>query len=95
MTDDNGIKYDEVDMGDEGVVAELDPTTDQSSVENFINSIEKQDYNAAEAEFKDLVGQRLQTAFDQTKVKVASEIYADDAEEEPEIEEDDVETAED
>lgn len=82
MSDDNEVKYDEVDMGDEGVVAELDHDAAQATnINDFINAIEKQDFTSAEKNFQDLVGDRMQDALDQAKVKVASAMYN---EEEPE-----------
>ena len=87
MSDENEVKYDEVDMGDEGVVAELDQEAGQAtSIDDFINAIEKQDFTSAEKNFKDLVDDRMQDALDQAKVKVASSMYNDEEPEEVEAE---------
>lgn len=96
MSDENEVKYDEVDMGDEGVVAELDQEArNATSINDFINAIEKQDFTSAEKDFNDLLGDRMQDALDQAKVKIASSMYNDEepveveAELEDEVDEED------
>lgn len=85
MSDENEVKYDEVDMGDEGVVAELDQEAGQATtINDFINAIEKQDFTSAEKNFSDMIGDRMQDALDQAKVKIASSMYNDEEPEEPE-----------
>ena len=94
MSEDNEVKYDEIDMGDEGVVAELDQDAAQATtVNDFINAIEKQDFTSAEKNFNDMIGDRMQDALDQAKVKVASAMYNDEESEEVE-EPEEVETDE-
>ena len=83
MTDDNEVEYDEVDMGDQGIV---DMDKEAHKIEDFVNAIQNKKYTEAEAQFNDLIGDRLQQRLDQAKVDVASRIH--DAEQEIEDDED-------
>lgn len=53
-------------------------------VEDLINYIDNSEYNKAEDQFKDLIGDRLQTALDQARARIAGQYYNNepDAEEE-------------
>ena len=87
LPDEEQIPYDEVDMGDTGVVADV--TTDDvdvstNRIDDFIKAIEKQDFTSAEKDFNDMIGDRMQDALDQAKVSVASKMYNDEEPEEPE-----------
>lgn len=59
------------------VVAEVgaDPIENNNPIEDLLNAIETQDYTSAESQFNDLIGDRLQSALDQAKVRVAASIY--------------------
>lgn len=46
-------------------------------IEDMIDSIHQGDFNNAESHFNDLIGDRLQDALDQAKVRVAQSIYGD------------------
>ena len=46
-------------------------------IEDMIDSIQQGDFNNAESHFNDLIGDRLQDALDQAKVRVAQSIYND------------------
>lgn len=46
-------------------------------IEDMIDSIQQGDFNNAESHFNDLIGDRLQDALDQAKVRVAQSIYGD------------------
>lgn len=84
MTDDNEIDYDEVDMGDQGIVGEID---DHSKIDAFINAVQNKEYTDAETQFNDLIGDRLQQKLDQAKIDIANRIYnAEESIDEPEDE---------
>jgi len=89
---DNNPEIEEVDMGETGEIATLVPGDDvdaaSTSIGDFIDAIQAKKYTDAENQFKDLVGDRLQDALDQARVKIASQIYNDQEVEEPaEVEE--------
>ena len=46
-------------------------------IADMIDSIQQGDFNNAESHFNDLIGDRLQDALDQAKVRVAQSIYGD------------------
>lgn len=97
MDDEKQVEFDEVDMGETGVVADV--TTDDvdvstNRIDDFIKAIEKQDFTSAEKDFNDMIGDRMQTALDQAKVNVASQMYNDEEPEEYE-EPEEVEEVED
>lgn len=92
MTDDNEIEYDEVDMGDQGVVANVTPDdvdVQSNKIEDFVNAIQSKRYTDAESQFNDMIGDRLQQRLDQAKVDIANRIY--NAEQEVENEPEEVE----
>ena len=80
---------------DDVVVGEVeaDPIEAPNPIADFLNSVEGQDFVSAERQFNDMIGDRLQNALDQAKVKIASRLYNDEElDDEPEVEvEDDVE----
>ena len=65
---------------------EIDDPVVQSKLEidNFIRAIEAQNFVQAERHFNDLLGQRIGDALDQSKAKIASQVFGDDDEEEEE-----------
>ena len=73
---------------DDVVVGEVesDPIEAPNPIEDFLNSVEGQDFVSAERQFNDMIGDRLQNAMDQAKVKIASSMYGME-DEEPEVEE--------
>jgi len=80
-------------MADEDViVAEVpaEPIENNNPIEDLINSIQNKEYTDAEQTFNDIIGDRLQNALDQTKVRMANQMY-NDAEEEYDEEEGDEE----
>ena len=79
MSDDNGIEYDEVDMGETGVVG-----SNRKEIENFLDALQTSNFNQAEKHIEDLLGGRVQDALDQKKVEVASNIFNKEEEEEDE-----------
>lgn len=66
---------------DDVVVGEVenDDVESPNPINDFLNSVEDQDFVSAEKQFNDMVGARLQDALDQAKVKIASSLYDDDA----------------
>jgi len=85
-------------MADEDVVVgevEADPIeTPENPIVDFMKSVEDQNFTSAEKQFNDMIGDRLQDALDQAKVRIAQSIYGGEIEDmaEPEVEvEDDVE----
>ena len=94
----------------ETVVAEVEaaPSENNNPIADLLKSIEGEDFNTAETQFNDLIGDRLQDTLDQAKVRIASSIYNGeepeqeeseegldiDAELEVEIEDEDLENAE-
>jgi hypothetical protein len=65
---------------DDTVVAEVeaDPIEPNNPIADLLSSIEAGEYNAAETQFSDLLGDRLQDALDQRKAEVAARIYGDE-----------------
>lgn len=61
----------------ETIAAEVEaaPIENNNPIEDLLKSIETQDFNAAETQFNDLIGDRLQDTLDQAKVRIASSIY--------------------
>ena len=55
-------------------------------IADLLSAIEDGEYNSAENQFNDLIGDRLQTALDQKKAEVAAQIYGDEEVEEVEAE---------
>lgn len=47
-------------------------------IADLLSAIEDGEYNSAESQFTDLIGDRLQTALDQKKAEVAAQIYGDE-----------------
>lgn len=72
------------------VVAEVDaaPIETSNPVEDLVKAIEAEDFNTAETQFNDLIGDRLQDTLDQAKVRIASSIFDQEESEEVENEED-------
>lgn len=75
-------------MNEDDVLDELEVEAEElpveSEVEDLINYIDNSEYNKAEDQFKDLIGDRLQTALDQARARIAGQYYNNepDAEEE-------------
>lgn len=67
---------DEVEVSDEESVEETNP------IEDLLDYIQDKNYNQAEKQFTDLLNDRVQNALDQTRVRVAGEIF-NQQEEEP------------
>jgi len=65
---------------DDVVVGEVeaDPIEAPNPIADFLNSVEGQDFVSAERQFNDMIGDRLQNALDQAKVKIASRLYNDE-----------------
>jgi len=80
MTDENGIDYEEVDMGIEGEVP-------NSDIDELLDAIQSKNYTDAEQKFNELVGDKLQYTLDQAKAKIAGEIYNGESETDDEEEE--------
>jgi hypothetical protein len=85
---------------DDVVVGEVgaDPIDAPNPIADFLKSVEDQNFVGAEAQFNDMVSDRLSDAMDQAKIKIASNLYGDgepDADVEPEEEEVDVEDLDD
>jgi len=90
MSDDNGIEYDEVDMGEVGKIADVtvdDVDVEKGGISDFLDAIQSKNYTLAKTKFDDMVGDRLQDALDQEKTAIASRIYNNQEEEEIEPEE--------
>ena len=75
MLPDDDVVVGEVETDD---VADAAPES-PNPIQDFLNSVEGQDFVSAEKQFNDMVGDRLQNALDQLKVKIASSLYDDDA----------------
>jgi len=94
-------------MSDENVIIDeiqAEPIeTGSQPIADLIDAIQAQDFNAAETQFNDLVGERLSDTLDQAKIRIADQIFnsqadmwadaGDDAEDD--IEEDEDEEDED
>lgn len=79
-------------MSDEDVVVaevEADPIEAPNPIADLLQSIESGEYNDAEQAFNDIIGDRLQDKLDQTKIRVADQVF-NNAEEEETLEYDDV-----
>jgi hypothetical protein len=74
----------------ETVVAEVEaaPIENNNPIADLLKSIEGEDFNTAETQFNDLIGDRLQDTLDQAKVRIASSIYNGEEPEQEESEED-------
>lgn len=80
---------------DDVVVGEVgaDPIDAPNPIADFLKSVEDQNFVGAEAQFNDMVSDRLSDAMDQAKVKIASNLYGDgepEADVEPDVEEEEV-----
>ncbi len=77
---------------DDVVVGEVgaDPIDAPNPIADFLKSVEDQNFVGAEAQFNDMVSDRLSDAMDQAKIKIASNLYGDgepEADVEPDVEE--------
>ena len=74
----------------ETVAAEVEaaPIENNNPIADLLNSIEGEDFNTAETQFNDLIGDRLQDTLDQARVRIASSIYNGEEPEQEESEED-------
>lgn len=79
-------EYDEVDMGEVGEVDS--PINDP--IKDMIDAIAAKNFNQASDTFNSLISDKLNTALDQERVNVASQIFNDD-EDDDEEEDTDVE----
>jgi hypothetical protein len=94
MSDDNGIEYDEVDMGEVGKIADVtvdDVDVSRAGISDFIDAIANKNFTSAEKQFGDMVDDRMQAALDQAKIDVANRIYNDQTEIKDDEDEDAVE----
>lgn len=55
---------------------------DKQEIEAFLDALQQSNFNQAEKHFKDILGDRVGSALDQAKVKIAGKIYNDTEEEE-------------
>ena len=64
---------------DDIIIDELDaePIVTNNPIEDFLKSVENQEFTSAEKQFNDMVSDRLQTQLDQAKLAIASSIYGD------------------
>ena len=66
-------------MSEENVIIdelEAEPIeTGSEPIADLINAIQAQDFNAAESQFNDLVGERLADTLDQAKIAIADQIF--------------------
>lgn len=53
-------------------------------IDDFIKAIETQNFVQAERQFGDLLGQRISDALDQSKARIASQVFGDDDDDEEE-----------
>lgn len=69
-------------MADEDVVVgevDADPIeTPENPIVDFMKSIEDQNFTSAEAQFNDMVNDRLQNQLDQARAKIAGAIYGEE-----------------
>lgn len=74
----------------ETVAAEVEaaPIENNNPIADLLKSIEGEDFNTAETQFNDLIGDRLQDTLDQARVRIASSIYNGEEPEQEESEED-------
>ena len=70
------------------VVAEVgaEPIENNNPIEDLLTAIETQNYTAAEDQFNNLIGDRLQDTLDQAKVRIAGAIFNGEEAEESEEE---------
>lgn len=70
------------------VVAEVgaEPIENNNPIEDLLAAIETQNYTAAEDQFNNLIGDRLQDTLDQAKVRIAGAIFNGEEAEESEEE---------
>lgn len=54
--------------------------TGSQPIADLIDAIQAQDFNAAEAQFNDLVGERLSDTLDQARIAIADQIFNAQAE---------------
>lgn len=71
---------DEVEVSNEIEVEETNP------IEDLLDYIQDKNYNQAEKQFTDLLDDRVQNVLNQTKVKIAGQIFNAQEEPEPETE---------
>jgi|TARA_B110000967_G_C18886821_1_gene564538 hypothetical protein len=95
-------------MSEENVIIdelEAEPIeTGSEPIADLIDAIKAQDFNAAESQFNDLVGERLSDTLDQAKIAIADQIFnaqaetwadaGDDAEDDIEEEDEDLDDSE-
>jgi hypothetical protein len=95
-------------MSEENVIIdelEAEPIeTGSEPIADLIDAIQAQDFNAAESQFNDLVGERLSDTLDQAKIAIADQIFnaqaetwadaGDDAEDDIEEEDEDLDDSE-
>jgi|TARA_R110002096_G_scaffold62187_7_gene154053 hypothetical protein len=95
-------------MSEENVIIdelEAEPIeTGSEPIADLIDAIQAQDFNAAESQFNDLVGERLADTLDQAKIAIADQIFnaqaetwadaGDDAEDDIEEEDEDLDDSE-
>ena len=71
-------------MSEENVIIdelEAEPIeTGSEPIADLIDAIKAQDFNAAESQFNDLVGERLSDTLDQAKIAIADQIFNAQAE---------------
>jgi len=71
-------------MADEDVIIDeiqAEPIeTGSEPIADLIDAIKAQDFNSAESQFNDLIGDRLSDTLDQAKLKIADEIFNAQAE---------------
>ena len=71
-------------MSEENVIIdelEAEPIeTGSEPIADLIDAIQAQDFNAAESQFNDLVGERLSDTLDQAKIAIADQIFNAQAE---------------
>lgn len=71
-------------MSEENVIIdelEAEPIeTGSEPIADLIDAIQAQDFNAAESQFNDLVGDRLADTLDQAKIAIADQIFNAQAE---------------
>jgi hypothetical protein len=51
------------------------PELENQGIHDFLNSVSSKQYSAAESQFKDLLDDRVQTALDQTRIRLANNIF--------------------
>lgn len=67
----------------------------ENEINDFIDAIQKQNFNSAKDHFDSLVGEKLNDALEQEKIAVADTIFNDAAEEQIELDFDDDDLIED